>query len=266
MKPIKPVNGQSPIPVDQTRFIANIKKALGRSDFEHRRMEDLIQTSPDSNDLALMQTIQSRDRKMRLALLDRMMEVAKTINTKVAAAETKTQIAAAIAKIAIDSNAEWGDGKSIVAWDHPLVNGLDLPAAMQPLGVPVYFPENDACSAGAKTFRKQSETALMGITSADFGLAETATLTMKTRPGQPLHVSLLPSIHIAVIRLEQILSNLKEFYALLKWDPAQQAEGLTHSMSFITGPSKTADIEATLVHGAHGPRELVIFVLKNETS
>jgi L-lactate dehydrogenase complex protein LldG len=249
--------------IDQTRFIGNIKKALGRSDSDHRQLEDLIQTSPDADDLALMETIQGRDREMRLTLLGRMTEVAKTINTTVVALETETQIAAAIAKIAADRNAEWGDEKSIVAWDHPLVNGLDLPAAMQPLGVPVYFPEDDSHRQGAETFRRQSETALIGVTSADFGLTETATLTMKTRLGRPLHVSLLPSIHITVIHLEQILSNLKELYTLLKWDPAQKAEGLTHSMSFITGPSKTADIEATLVHGAHGPRELVVFVLTN---
>ena len=85
---------------------------------------------------------------------------------------------------------------------------------------------------------------------------------MKTRVGQPRCVSLLPSIHIAVIKLEQILSDLKELYTLLKWDLDKQAEGITDCMTFITGPSKTADIEATLVHGAHGPRELYLFVLK----
>ena len=106
-----------------------------------------------------------------------------------------------------------------------------------------------------------SMTAFVGITAADYCIAETATLTMKTRPGQPRCVSLLPSIHIAVIRLEQILSNLNELYTLLKWNPAEQAEGITRCMTFITGPSKTADIEATLVHGAHGPRELYIVVL-----
>ena len=84
---------------------------------------------------------------------------------------------------------------------------------------------------------------------------------MKTRVGQPRCVSLLPSIHIAVIKLEQILSDLKELYTLLKWDPDEQAEGITDCMTFITGPSKTADIEATLVDGAHGPRELYLFVL-----
>lgn len=247
--------------ITQTCFIGNIKKALRRSDTEHRPFEDLIQTIPNADDTALMKTLQDRNRKMRLTLLDRITEVAKTINTKVVAAESESQIAGAIAAITADRDAEWSEEKSIVAWDNPLVNALDLSVAMQPLGVPVCFPEDDSRRAAAEAFRRRSETALIGVTSADFALAETATLTMKTRPGQPLHVSLLPSIHIAVIRLEQILSNLKELYTLLKWDPGQKAEGLTHSMTFITGPSKTADIEATLVHGAHGPRELIIFVL-----
>ena len=247
--------------IEQTRFIGNIKHALGRTDSDHRPFEDLIQTIPDADDLALMETIQGRNRDMHLTLLDRLTEVAKTINTKVVALETEARIAAAITQIAADSNAEWGDKKSIVTWDHPLVNRLGLSISVKPLGIPVYSPEDDSSHAGAEAFRKQAETALIGVTSADFGLAETATLAMKTRPGQPLHVSLLPSIHVVVIYLEQILSSLKELYTLLKWDPGQKSEGLTHSMSFITGPSKTADIEATLVHGAHGPRELVVFVL-----
>ncbi len=253
--------------IQQINFIGKIKKALGRSDTKPRPFEDLIQTAPNADDTALMKTIHDRDRRDRktgLTLLDRITEVAKTINTKVMAAESEAQIAAAIAGITADRDAEWGDEKSIVAWDHPLVNSLNLTTAVQPIGVPVYFPEDDSRHAPAEAFRKRSETALIGVTSADFALSETATLTMKTRPGHPLHVSLLPSIHIAVVRLEQILSNLKELYTLLKWDPEQKTEGLTHSMAFITGPSKTADIEATLVHGAHGPRELIIFVLTNE--
>jgi len=248
----------------QTNFIGNINKALGRSDASPRSFEDLIQTAPNVDDTALMKTILDRDRETRLTLLNRFAVVAKTINTNIVVVETGAQIAAGIAKIAADRHAEWGDEKSIVAWDHPLVNTLNLPAALQPQGIPVHFPEDDSHRIKAETFRRQSETALIGITSADFALAETATLTMKTRPDRPLHVSLLPSIHIAIVRLEQILSNLKELYTLLKWDPEQKDEGITHTMTFVTGPSKTADIEATLVHGAHGPRELVIFVLTKD--
>jgi L-lactate dehydrogenase complex protein LldG len=130
------------------------------------------------------------------------------------------------------------------------------------LDIPVYVADREPGAADRlKAFRKHAEGAFIGITAADYCIAETATLTMKTRPGQPRCVSLLPSIHIAVIRLAQIISNLNELYTLLKWNPAAQAEGITRCMTVITGPSKTADIEATLVHGAHGPREVYIVVL-----
>ena len=209
----------------------------------------------------MIKTIHGRERNAHLSLLNRMMEIGPSINTEIVPAETEADITAAIAGIAVDRKAEWGDNKSIVTWNHPLVNSLELSTVMMQLDIPVISAQPDTEVKREEAFRRQSETALMGVTSADFGLAEIATLTMKTRGGQPLHVSLLPSIHIAVIRLEQILENLKELYTLLKWDPEQQNEGITHSMSLITGPSKTADIEATLVHGAHGPRELIIFVL-----
>jgi len=92
-------------------------------------------------------------------------------------------------------------------------------------------------------------------------MADTATLVMRTRPGQARSVSLVPSIHIAVIRLDQIIADLKELYALIKGDSEVKKEGLTNCMTFISGPSKTADVEATMVHGAHGPREVYIYVI-----
>ncbi|MDX2499995.1 MAG: LUD domain-containing protein, partial [Deltaproteobacteria bacterium] len=101
----------------------------------------------------------------------------------------------------------------------------------------------------------------IGITSADYCMADTASLVMRTRPGQGRSVSLVPSIHIGVIYLEQIIWDLKELYALLSFDPDVRQEGLTNCMTFISGPSKTADVEATMVHGAHGPREVYVYVV-----
>ena len=77
------------------------------------------------------------------------------------------------------------------------------------MGIPVGFPEQQHPGDREKQ-RQWIFDAYIGITSADFCLAESATLVLKTRAGQDRSISLVPSIHIAVIRLEQILGSLKE--------------------------------------------------------
>ena len=153
-------------------------------------------------------------------LLERLIEAGKSVNVGVMVEKDADSAAASISKIAAEKSAEWGDQKLVVAWDHPLVKRLALAACLRPLDIPVYFADKEPVTADRQEgFRKHAEGAFIGITAADYCIAETATLTMKTRPGQPRCVSLLPSIHIAVIRLEQILSNLNELYTLLKWNP-----------------------------------------------
>ena len=249
-------------PSGRLEFIQNIKKALNRSNPGLRSIDDIIQCELDVGDTRLLDKIAGRGTHSHMTLLERLIEAGKRVNVGVVVESDEDAAAASITKIAAEKCAEWGDQKSVVAWDHPLVERLGLAACLRPLDVPVYFAHREPGTADRlEVYRKQAEGAFIGITAADYCIAETATLTMKTRPGQPRCASLLPSIHIAVIRLEQILSNLNELYTLLKWNPMEQAEGITRCMTFITGPSKTADIEATLVHGAHGPRELTIVVL-----
>jgi len=163
---------------------------------------------------------------------------------------------------------EWGHKKSVVAWAHPLIESLNLPGVLADQNVPVYVTELKESDADEKFREKERERlrkhivdSYIGVTSADFCMAETASLVMRTRPGQARSVSLVPSIHIAVIHLDQIIADLKELYALIKWDTDSSQEGLTNCMTFISGPSKTADVEATMVHGAHGPREVYIYVV-----
>jgi L-lactate dehydrogenase complex protein LldG len=84
---------------------------------------------------------------------------------------------------------------------------------------------------------------------------------MRDQPGRARSVSLLPLIHVAVIELRQVVSDLKELYTLLNQDPREKASGLSNCLTCITGPSKTGDIELVMVHGAHGPRERHLFVI-----
>ena len=204
-----------------------------------------------------------RGPEARSALLERLIAEGAPLNLKVAVHRNIVAAARAVRNLVITSEPEWGREKRIVAWRHPLIDALDLPAVLKDAGAVVDVVA--ATGPGERAaMRQKVRDAYVGITSADFCLADSATLVMKSRAGQDRSVSLVPSIHIAVIRQDQILANLKELYYLLEHDPAHREEGLTACMTFISGPSKTADIEATMVHGAHGPREVHLLVVTDD--
>lgn len=100
-------------------------------------------------------------------------------------------------------------------------------------------------------------TAGFGITSADFALADTGTFVITASPKEARLISLLPPVHIGVISASNILSNLDELFLRIP-KPADQ----TSSMVFITGPSRTADIEQILVRGVHGPGEIYAVIVE----
>jgi L-lactate dehydrogenase complex protein LldG len=95
----------------------------------------------------------------------------------------------------------------------------------------------------------------VGITSADYALADTGTLVMISSPREARLVSLLPPAHIAVVPRARILTGLDELFSILP-NPAE----VSSSMVLITGPSRTADIEQILVRGVHGPGQITVVV------
>jgi L-lactate dehydrogenase complex protein LldG len=244
---------------EQEEFINTIKMALGKPFASSQGKADLFSSEMSDESRAILERIKNRTSAERKRLLETLIEAAGPIKLKVMMCEDINSVTAAIAELVREKDPEWGDQKSVVAWAHPLVESLNLPAALSEQDVPLFLSELNETGEG--NFRQRVIDAYIGITSADFCMADTATLVMRTRPGQARSVSLVPAIHIAVIELNQIIADLKELYALLKWDPQERQEGLTNCLTFVSGPSKTADIEATMVHGAHGPREVHLFVI-----
>lgn len=108
----------------------------------------------------------------------------------------------------------------------------------------------------AAALRAMCATADVGITSADYALADTGSLVMLASPAEARLISLLPPVHVAVVPKERLLSGLDELFTILP-RPAEQ----TSSMVLITGPSRTADIEQILVRGVHGPGEIHVVVV-----
>jgi L-lactate dehydrogenase complex protein LldG len=98
---------------------------------------------------------------------------------------------------------------------------------------------------------------LIGVTGAFAAIAETGTLMVCSGPDTPSTVSLLPETHIAVVAVEAIVPHMED-----AWDRARAAFGqLPRAVNFISGPSRTGDIEQRMVMGAHGPYRVHIIVV-----
>ncbi len=99
----------------------------------------------------------------------------------------------------------------------------------------------------------------VGITHALAGAAETGTLFLASGPDNPTSLNFLPETHIAVIRRGDIVGSYEEAWDRLR---ARYGDGkLPRAVNLISGPSRTADIEQTMVMGAHGPRRLHVIAV-----
>ncbi len=94
-----------------------------------------------------------------------------------------------------------------------------------------------------------------GITSTLGGVADTGAIVLWPTKAEPRLLSLVPAVHVAVLDADQIANSLTEMMAVRNW-----AAGMPTNALLISGPSKTADIEFTLVFGVHGPKELILLI------
>jgi L-lactate dehydrogenase complex protein LldG len=104
--------------------------------------------------------------------------------------------------------------------------------------------------------RNLCEKADIGITSADYALADTGTLVTIASPAEARLVSLLPPAHIGVVPMDRLLTGIDELFTRVP----MPADG-SSSMVMITGPSRTADIEQILVRGVHGPGQISVVLV-----
>jgi L-lactate dehydrogenase complex protein LldG len=102
----------------------------------------------------------------------------------------------------------------------------------------------------------------LGLTGVDLAVAETGTLVLVSGGGRPRSTSLLPPYHVAVFDRSVLVESLAQVGVFLEaWHGDGQPPADGGAINFITGPSRTADIELTLTRGVHRPREVhAIFV------
>ncbi len=131
-------------------------------------------------------------------------------------------------------------------------NSLPLAAVCWP-----EFVALDWRSAGIEiVLRAARDTDLVGITGAFCAIAETGTLMTMSGRDTPAAASLLPETHIAVVRKSRIVRGMEEAWQLMRDELGMPPR----AVNFISGPSRTADIEQTVTLGAHGPYRVHIIL------
>ncbi len=92
------------------------------------------------------------------------------------------------------------------------------------------------------------------VSEAAYGLADTGSVVLAASPEEPRSRSLLPDVHVSVLREDRILAGLEDLFRAL-------GDDLASSLAIVSGPSRSADIEQRLTVGVHGPGEVHVAIL-----
>jgi L-lactate dehydrogenase complex protein LldG len=248
---------------DRAEFIAGVTVALGRTVVK-APLPDAATTLFETVETAKLNADRAKadatDRSIEMT--ERMAESAEAIGWMVHHADNPEDAADVIANICTQQNA-----KSVLRSAHGVLTDMPLDSAITSTGATLGITEHTdpTDSAEQNRVREQAQNTVfkadVGVTGVDHAIAETGTVVLRPRRGVSRLVSLAPPTHIAVLRPGEVLESLDELFAIER-DDFLSGEP-TGSMNLISGPSKTGDIEGTIVTGIHGPLEVHLVILAN---
>lgn len=142
------------------------------------------------------------------------------------------------------------DAKKVVGLNGSYEQATDIHSHLKALGIKVYTEAAD--------IRTHCDTADIGVSSAELGVAETGSVLEDGYSIQARLVSTLPPVHVVFLNSSRIVKGMADAFESI-------SQVFNHGyLSFITGPSRTADIERVLTIGVHGPCRLVIIAVDEE--
>ncbi|MGB5080270.1 MAG: lactate utilization protein C [Burkholderiales bacterium] len=106
--------------------------------------------------------------------------------------------------------------------------------------------------------RAAQDSDAVGVTGVFAAIAETGTLVLASGPDTPATVSLLPETHVAIVPAARIVAHMEDAWGLAR----AEFGGLPRVVNFVSGPSRTADIDQQIVLGAHGPYRVHVVILR----
>jgi len=238
----------------KAEFLRSVRDALGRGDVPPAELYPrLTDTVPELEEQATQ--IRKRLEENLPALLDKLAEMAALGGWNVHRA---TGVEEAIDYI--ESVARESEATNVVRSAQDVFDTVPVDAALANMGLKVTTVLRDEANP-REALREEIRRSGIGITGADYALAETGSLIILPRKGLSRLVSLVPPVHIALVRPEDILESMDDLFLLRRLEYHQRGGEMGSYLNFITGPSRTADIEMTIVEGVHGPKEVHMVIL-----
>lgn len=154
-----------------------------------------------------------------------------------------------------------GDESSVSISDGFLIEELRLREWLEHRTEVVTWAETTSIEA----YKRKLLQCGIGVTCADYALADTGTVVLLSGREHHRLASLLPPVHVCLLPTERIFPNLASLLDHIS-DATYSRERPPHALTCITGPSRTADIEQTITTGVHGPKALHVLLYSAETS
>ncbi len=188
-----------------------------------------------------------------LRLVDMFVDEAQKVQVSVHRCKS-AEVAQAIVDI-IEADDEAG---SVVYADDHRIEKMHIPDALEKCDAVTDLTRWDATAAMVDA----CNVARYGITFAQGGIAETATIVQPCSEKCGRSISLLPTVHIAIVNAADVKATMGDWLAVLDEEGAPAGENLPSQICFISGPSATADIELVRVEGVHGPMAVHYIVIE----
>lgn len=191
-------------------------------------------------------------------LIEQFAEAFQAVGGQLHRAASSTEVVAQVVEIARNREAH-----SIVVTRHPEVIAVlpALPASGAQVTV-VGFPSGETPTRAQRDAQRAvMAQADMVVSGADYAIADTGTLVMVAGSHNPRAATLLPPVHVAVLDPNSLLPSLADFVGHFKADHLHTGHLDVSGVTFISGPSRTGDIEQTLSVGVHGPGEVHVILL-----
>ena len=242
------------IPKDE--FLAGVRRSLGRTESAAPASPypRLTETAADVE--AQAQEARKRIEAARPALVERFMETAALRSWNLFRAANPEEAIGYVAGLA-----ERQGVTQVARSDQEVFGGLPLGAALESLGISgvtvAWGEERDRAG-----LRQAIIDSGIGITGVDYAVAETGSVVVLPRRGLSRLVSLVPPLHVALARPEDVVESLDDVFLFRRLDYQRNGGDMGSYLNFITGPSRTADIEMQLVVGVHGPKEVHLVLLE----